>query len=144
MTRANLLRKRWIGGEWQKTRSGRDPVLLHNYGAVMERQAGIENREQKVSRNMCFQPDTALNKSPQANITLENDQRAGLAAGKALDCQQNLIDRLRRTAPAQSEPAFAAQTRQRAPDLRLEQHDHREADVRKDQSQQGAQSDQKS
>src|ERR1700676_1917906 len=84
--------------------------------------------EQQVPGNMCVEPHSALNKSTQPDVSLQDDQGAGFFVGELIQRQQNFLDNLP-AAEAPSEQARAANAGQSAPDLGLKQDDDRDRHV---------------
>ena len=83
---------------------------------------------------MRVQAHAAFDEGAQADIALQDNQRAGLVSREMLHRQQDLIHRFQTPiAAAEPEPALAPQARQGAPDLGLEQDDDGYAKVGDDE-----------
>src|SRR5689334_4613051 len=89
----------------QEARSGGDAVLLHDYGAIVKRQSGLEDRKQEVTRDVRIQRHAAFDEGAESDITLENDERADLLAREMIHREQDFAERLRSPeSPAEAEP----------------------------------------
>ena len=71
MARAQVAREQGIGGERQEAGGGRNPVFLHDHGAIVERQAGLKDREQQIARDARFQRYTAFHERAQPDVALQ-------------------------------------------------------------------------
>ena len=140
MPGAQLRREHRIHGERQKTGCRRNPVFLHDHGAIMQRRAGAENRGQQVVGKMRIQGDAALNVGAQPDFPLDHNQGAGLVLGEQVGCQYDVVVgvRLRRGRPAEQKPS--SQPRQGLSYLCRKDHDQREHCVRQECAEQPVQS----
>ncbi len=76
----------------------------------MKRAAGLEDGQQEIGGDFGVEADPAFDEGTEADISLQDDQRAGFALGEPAHGKQDLIDRFG-TPESAGKPTFAADTR---------------------------------
>lgn len=71
-----------VDGEWQDALRGDDGVTDHDDGSVMERSAGVEERDEQFPRNLRLYGDAGLDDTADAGLALEDDQPAEAPPGE--------------------------------------------------------------
>jgi hypothetical protein len=56
---------------------------LHDDRAIVQRGAGMEDSQQQVARQIGIQADAAFDEGTQADVPLDDDERAGLGSCEA-------------------------------------------------------------
>ncbi len=77
---------------------------------------------------MCVEPYTALNKSSQTDVAFDHDEGAGFFGRELGQRQQNLLSVFAAAESSPEEP-LASDARERAAQLGLKEHDHRQRHV---------------
>ena len=131
MSGAQLAAHARVDRQRQEAGRRRDAVALDDHGAVVQRRAGLEDAGQQVVGHGRIERNATLDVVAQANLPLDDDDRADAARGQRGGRHHQLLDRLivARRALEVPEERRAAEVRQRAPDVRLEQHDDRKDHV---------------
>src|ERR1700761_8989938 len=88
----------------------------------MEGRSLEEDREQQVAGDLGIEPNTALDERAQADIALQNDQRACVFPRQRTQGEKDLVSRFR--APVAAKDAFSSQTCERPAYLRLKKDDN--------------------
>jgi len=106
------------------------PVTLDDDGAVVERRLRQEDRLEQIRRHDRIERHAELDVVAKAARALEHDQGADAAAGQRVRRLHELLDDVgtlggARAAEGEPEPALA-DSRQRPPQLGLEEHDERD------------------
>src|SRR5262245_60494425 len=74
MARAQILAEPRLHGQWQEAGGRGDTIVLNDYGAVMQRQVVVKNRDEQVVGQYCVQGDPAFNVASQTDISFNEDQ----------------------------------------------------------------------
>ena len=129
--RAEIAAHQRIDRQRQETRRRRDAIALDDDGAVVQRRSRLEDARQQVVGDHRVERNAAFDVVAQADLPLEDDDRARAARGQVRGRDDELLDRFVRVLGAfeVAEERRAAEVRERAPDVGLEQHDDREHDV---------------
>jgi hypothetical protein len=84
----------WVRRQRQEARRSRNAIALDDSSPVMQRAAGLKDREQEIARQRRIESNAALNKRAKADIALYNDERAGFLLGELLESKKQLISGL--------------------------------------------------
>jgi hypothetical protein len=118
-----------VSGQRKEARSGADPSLLHDDGAIVQRRAGREDAEDQIVCEQRVNRDPRLDVVAQSLLSLHDDQTPDLARRQGRGRQDQLVDeRLALRAAQEPRERIASEARQRPADRVLEDDDDRERD----------------
>src|SRR5262249_33637546 len=105
----------------------------HYHGTVMQRTGRIEDTYQQIVREFCIQVDPAIRNILQSHASLDDNQSSCFSRSECGSGQYHLVihafTKLAPVGPGKGHADAIAKGNQRLSDLRLEQHNNRDANV---------------
>src|SRR5262245_52572967 len=124
MARTELLAQSRLYRQGQEASRRSDTAVLHDDGPVVKRNGGVENRHQQIVGKRGVERDAALNVSFEADITLDDNQSAGLIGSQGGHGQDDfVIHFVSVNARKSSEQRRLSETREGASDFVLKHYD---------------------
>src|SRR5581483_1436688 len=118
VARPERLRDRRVRREREEAAGGRDPPVLNDERAVVDRRARDEDARHELLRDLRLEPGSDLDVLVQVDLVLEHDERADAPRSHVGDALHQLFDRLAlRDAVLRGEERARADLRQRAADV---------------------------
>ena len=88
---SELSREKRIHRERKKAGGRGDAIFLHDHSTVVQRRAGAEDGRKQIVGKARIEGDSAFDVSAQADLTLDDDQGAGLMLGKEIRGENDVV-----------------------------------------------------